>query len=320
MPPTATGEARAYPRPLPNPEWLDKLTEEILEPGLPIVDPHHHLWDHPGSHYLLDELLADMGSGHNIVATPVPRKCARSAKASSSGRLPRRAIGAAARPRFAPASPRGQPCSTHGKAALVDRQNPFLATGPVGYWPPGCPFSADDAIDQPLWPFECVSTWCGRPYQVRREDTASRKRNGGSRTKFLVPLRRRTPSASARSIGLGCGPPIITVIGASPVDPRPRPRRGRWFRLENRLGTWSRDSRLRLPRRALPAPGGRQLLCSRPSRRLEGRLLSDVAHDHLPRHADLVVVARLSGLGSTVTCWLTRPSVCRRRSRPTTTT
>jgi hypothetical protein len=40
-------EARAYPRPLPNPEWLGKLTEEILEPDLPIVDPHHHLWDHP---------------------------------------------------------------------------------------------------------------------------------------------------------------------------------------------------------------------------------------------------------------------------------
>ena len=28
-------EPRAYPRPLPNPEWLGKLTEEILEPELP---------------------------------------------------------------------------------------------------------------------------------------------------------------------------------------------------------------------------------------------------------------------------------------------
>jgi predicted TIM-barrel fold metal-dependent hydrolase len=62
-------EARAYPRPLPNSEWLGKLTEEILEPDLPVVDPHHHLWDHPGSRYLLDELLADVNSGHNIVAT-----------------------------------------------------------------------------------------------------------------------------------------------------------------------------------------------------------------------------------------------------------
>ncbi|MGA8381657.1 MAG: hypothetical protein WB710_11070, partial [Stellaceae bacterium] len=62
-------EARAYPRPLPNPEWLGKLEEEILDPDLPIVDPHHHLWDHPGSRYLLDELLADLGSGHNVAAT-----------------------------------------------------------------------------------------------------------------------------------------------------------------------------------------------------------------------------------------------------------
>ena len=62
-------EARAYPRPLPNPEWLGKLTEAILEPDLPIIDPHHHLWNHPGSRYLLDELLADVNSGHNITAT-----------------------------------------------------------------------------------------------------------------------------------------------------------------------------------------------------------------------------------------------------------
>jgi len=28
-------------------EWLAKRTEQILEPGLVIVDPHHHLWDAP---------------------------------------------------------------------------------------------------------------------------------------------------------------------------------------------------------------------------------------------------------------------------------
>ena len=50
-------------------DWLDRHKEPILEPGLPIVDPHHHLWDRPGWRYLLDELLADTGSGHNIVAT-----------------------------------------------------------------------------------------------------------------------------------------------------------------------------------------------------------------------------------------------------------
>jgi predicted TIM-barrel fold metal-dependent hydrolase len=49
--------------------WLDRRAEPILEPELPIVDPHHHLWDRPGWRYLLDELLADTGSGHNIAAT-----------------------------------------------------------------------------------------------------------------------------------------------------------------------------------------------------------------------------------------------------------
>jgi L-fuconolactonase len=50
-------------------DWLDRRKEPILEPDLPIVDPHHHLWDRPGWRYLLDELLADTGSGHNIIAT-----------------------------------------------------------------------------------------------------------------------------------------------------------------------------------------------------------------------------------------------------------
>jgi L-fuconolactonase len=50
-------------------EWLAQVKEEILDPALPICDPHHHLWDYPGRRYLLDELLADTGSGHRVVAT-----------------------------------------------------------------------------------------------------------------------------------------------------------------------------------------------------------------------------------------------------------
>src|SRR5438105_2831053 len=50
-------------------DWLAKRTEQILEPGLPIIDPHHHLWDAPRYRYMFPELLADLGSGHNIVAT-----------------------------------------------------------------------------------------------------------------------------------------------------------------------------------------------------------------------------------------------------------
>ena len=49
--------------------WLAQLREEIIEPELPIVDPHHHLWSHPGNVYLFPELLADLASGHNIRAT-----------------------------------------------------------------------------------------------------------------------------------------------------------------------------------------------------------------------------------------------------------
>lgn len=50
-------------------DWLGQLTEPALEPDLPIIDPHHHLWDFPTNRYFLDELLADTGSGHNVVAT-----------------------------------------------------------------------------------------------------------------------------------------------------------------------------------------------------------------------------------------------------------
>ena len=50
-----------------DPAWWAQRKEEILEPALEIVDPHHHLWDRDGHRYLLDELLADTGSGHNIV-------------------------------------------------------------------------------------------------------------------------------------------------------------------------------------------------------------------------------------------------------------
>lgn len=65
------------------------MSEPILEPDLPIIDAHHHLWDHqkpllaglpPLRHgfmdvlhnvprYLLDEILADLRGGHNICAT-----------------------------------------------------------------------------------------------------------------------------------------------------------------------------------------------------------------------------------------------------------
>ena len=49
--------------------WLKLTIEEPIDPGLPICDPHHHLWDRPNNRYLLPELLRDTGGGHHIVRT-----------------------------------------------------------------------------------------------------------------------------------------------------------------------------------------------------------------------------------------------------------
>jgi predicted TIM-barrel fold metal-dependent hydrolase len=50
--------------------WLAARSEAALEPDLPIIDPHHHLWERDGmSRYMLDDLHADTGAGHNVLAT-----------------------------------------------------------------------------------------------------------------------------------------------------------------------------------------------------------------------------------------------------------
>jgi hypothetical protein len=52
------------------PEWLAQVAEEVLDPHVEIVDPHHHLWP-AGSmfNYSGDELASDTTGGHNVVAT-----------------------------------------------------------------------------------------------------------------------------------------------------------------------------------------------------------------------------------------------------------
>ena len=50
-------------------DWLRLTEEPILEPDLPIIDPHHHLWQREQGSYLLPELLADTASGHHIRGT-----------------------------------------------------------------------------------------------------------------------------------------------------------------------------------------------------------------------------------------------------------
>ena len=51
--------------------WLVQLAEEPLDVELPIIDPHHHLWQgrRSSSDYSLDDLAADMGAGHRVIGT-----------------------------------------------------------------------------------------------------------------------------------------------------------------------------------------------------------------------------------------------------------
>ena len=60
----------------PPEDWLAlQAAEPILEPELPIIDAHHHLWHRQTHRYLLDELLADTGGigadgkSHRVIAT-----------------------------------------------------------------------------------------------------------------------------------------------------------------------------------------------------------------------------------------------------------
>ena len=53
----------------PREDWLAQYTEEVIDPARPIVDPHHHLWDRGGQRYMIEEMAADIASGHNVIAT-----------------------------------------------------------------------------------------------------------------------------------------------------------------------------------------------------------------------------------------------------------
>ena len=51
-------------------EWLDQVIEEIVDPELEIVDPHHHLWPAgQGLPYQRDDLHRDVASGHRVIKT-----------------------------------------------------------------------------------------------------------------------------------------------------------------------------------------------------------------------------------------------------------
>lgn len=68
-PAPATAPATASPHLAVRPQWLALQQEPVMEPDLPIVDAHHHLWDHAGNRYFATDMLEDLATGHNVRAT-----------------------------------------------------------------------------------------------------------------------------------------------------------------------------------------------------------------------------------------------------------
>lgn len=48
---------------------FDLRDDPVLDPDLPIIDAHHHMFDRPAARYLLDEILEDIKLGHDVRAT-----------------------------------------------------------------------------------------------------------------------------------------------------------------------------------------------------------------------------------------------------------
>lgn len=51
------------------PDWLALHVEEAFDPDQPIIDAHHHLYHRPDLRYLIDDMLADLDTGHDFRAT-----------------------------------------------------------------------------------------------------------------------------------------------------------------------------------------------------------------------------------------------------------
>ncbi|MEZ5249691.1 MAG: hypothetical protein R2713_10895 [Ilumatobacteraceae bacterium] len=57
------------------PSWYDLVREDVVDPDLPIIDPHHHLWpDGEGMHYGIADLR------RRTTATSSSRPCSSSAE------------------------------------------------------------------------------------------------------------------------------------------------------------------------------------------------------------------------------------------------
>jgi len=123
-------EPQTFAHPHVNEAWLAKLREDVLEPDLPIIDAHHHLWDRPSGDYFLNELLADVTAGHNVVSS-VYIQCGMAYRQDGPADL----------------RPVGETEFVAGVAAdAVARGKPGLCAGIVGH----CDFRIGERIDTVL--------------------------------------------------------------------------------------------------------------------------------------------------------------------------
>ncbi|NIM69818.1 MAG: amidohydrolase family protein [Xanthomonadales bacterium] len=97
-------------------QWLGLTVEAALDPELPICDPHHHLWEYPGSRYLLEEFRADLAGGHNVAST-VFVECLQFYRDSGPEAL----------------RPVGETEHVHQLAAGAEPAQPRIAAGIVGF-------------------------------------------------------------------------------------------------------------------------------------------------------------------------------------------
>ncbi|MEG5263042.1 amidohydrolase family protein [Pseudomonas sp. JDS28PS106] len=66
----SSGISSASPHLPVRPDWLAQVVEAPIDPDLPIIDAHHHLWDRPGNRYLFDEYRQDIDhAGHAVLAS-----------------------------------------------------------------------------------------------------------------------------------------------------------------------------------------------------------------------------------------------------------
>jgi L-fuconolactonase len=71
-------------------EWVTLTKEEPVDPVRQIVDAHHHLHGWENNSYLVDDLISDTRSGHNVTRTVC---CETSASYREDGPVPLRPVG-----------------------------------------------------------------------------------------------------------------------------------------------------------------------------------------------------------------------------------